>query len=35
MAFYERNLGHKFFLEEALNLIHLSFTLRDPKIVIS
>jgi hypothetical protein len=35
MAFYERKLGHRFFLEEALHLIHLSFVLRDPKIIIS
>jgi hypothetical protein len=35
MVFYERKLGHKFFLEEALHLIHLSFVLRDPKIFTS
>ena len=35
MAFYERKLGHRFFLEEALHLMHLSFTLRDPKILMS
>ena len=29
MAFYERNLGHRFFLEEALHIIHLSFRLHD------
>jgi hypothetical protein len=35
MAFYERKLGHRFFLEEALHIMHLSFTLRDPKILAS
>lgn len=29
MGFYERKLGHRFFLEEALHIMHLSFTLRD------
>jgi hypothetical protein len=35
MVFYERRLGHRFFLEEALHLLHLSFVLRDPKIFVS
>jgi hypothetical protein len=35
LSFYERNLGHKFFLEESLHLIHLSLTLHDPKIMCS
>ena len=35
MVFYERKLGHRFFLEEALHLIHLSFVLKDPKIITS
>ena len=35
MVFYERKLGHRFFMEEALYLIHLSFTLKDPKIFSS
>ena len=35
MVFYERKLGHRFFLEEALHLIHLSFSLKDPKVVTS
>jgi len=35
MVFYERKLGHRFFLEEALHLIHLSFFLKDPKVVTS
>jgi hypothetical protein len=33
MSFYERRLGHKFFLEEALHIMHISFILRDPKII--
>jgi len=35
MNFYERRLGHKFFLEEALHIMHISFVLRDPKIIAS
>lgn len=35
MSFYERRLGHKFFLEEALHIMHISFVLRDPKIIAS
>ena len=35
MTSYERNLGHRFFLEEALHIMHLSFYLRDPKIIAS
>ena len=33
MVFYERRLGHRFFLEEAIHIIHLSFYLKDPKII--
>ena len=33
MVFYERRLGHRFFLEEAIHIIHLSFYLKDPKIL--
>ena len=29
MGSYERRLGHKFFFEEALHIMHLSFILRD------
>ena len=29
MKSYERRLGHKFFFEEALHIMHLSFVLRD------
>lgn len=29
---YERMLGHKFFLEESLHIIHLSFILKDSKL---
>lgn len=35
MSFYERRLGHRFFLEEALHILHLGFILRDPKIIAS
>ena len=35
LAYYERRLGHKFFLEEALHIMHLSFTLKDPKLICS
>lgn len=35
MASYERNLGHRFFMEESLHIMHLSFTLRDPQIFSS
>ena len=35
MAFYERMLGHKFFLEEALHIIHLSFYYKDSKLFSS
>jgi len=35
MKYYEQRLGHKFFLGEALSIIHLSFTLHDPKLLIS
>ena len=33
MTYYERKLGHRFFLEEALHLIHLTLNLHDPKIM--
>lgn len=33
MVYYERKLGHRFFLEEALHLIHLTLNLHDPKIM--
>ena len=29
MKMYERRLGHKFFFEESLHIMHLSFALRD------
>jgi hypothetical protein len=35
MGFYERRLGHRFFLEESLHIMHISFALRDPKIIAS
>ncbi len=33
MSYYERKLGHRFFLEEALHIIHLTLNLHDPKIM--
>ena len=33
LSYYERKLGHRFFLEEALHIIHTGFMLRDAKIV--
>ena len=35
MAYYERRLGHRFFLEEAIHIMHLSFSLKDPKLICS
>jgi len=35
MNFYEKRLGHKFFFEESLHILHLGFTLHDPKLVSS
>lgn len=35
MSYYERRLGHKFFLEEAIHIMHLSFLLKDPKLICS
>ena len=35
MKSYERRLGHKFFFEEALHIMHLSFTLRDSSLFSS
>ena len=35
MSFYERRLGHKFFLEEALHILHIGFVLRDPVLLSS
>ena len=35
MRYYEQRLGHKFFLGEALSIIHLSFIMHDPKLLIS
>jgi hypothetical protein len=33
MAYYERKLGHRFFLEEAIHILHLGFYLRDPSLL--
>lgn len=34
MAYYERKLGHRFFLEEAIHIFHLGFFYRDATILI-
>jgi hypothetical protein len=33
MGFYEKRLGHKFFFEESLHILHLGFTLRDARLI--
>lgn len=33
MAYYERKLGHRFFLEEAVHILHLGFYLRDASVI--
>ena len=33
LSYYERRLGHRFFLEEALHILHIGFTLRDVKLI--
>ena len=35
LFFYERRLGHRFFLEEALHILHMGFALRDTKLLNS
>ena len=35
MSYYERKLGHRFFLEESIHIMHLSFYLKDPVIISS
>ena len=34
LSFYEKRLGHKFFLEESLHILHLSFVLKDPRLLL-
>jgi hypothetical protein len=34
LAYWDRRLGHRFFLEESLHIMHFSFTLRDPRMMI-
>jgi hypothetical protein len=34
LTFYERRLGHKFFLEESIHILHLGFYLRDPSLIL-
>jgi hypothetical protein len=33
LFYYERKLGHRFFLEEALHILHMSFSYRDAKFL--
>jgi hypothetical protein len=35
LTFYEKKLGHKFFLEESLHIIHSSLYLKDSKLLIT
>jgi len=35
MNYYERKLGHRFFLEEAIHIIHLGFFLKDSSLISS
>jgi len=35
LSYYERRLGHRFFLEEALHILHIGFTLKDVKLINS
>jgi hypothetical protein len=35
MGLFERRLGHKFFLEEALHIMHISFFMKDSKLFCS
>ena len=34
-SYYERRLGHRFFLEEALHILHMSFSYQDSKLLSS
>ena len=34
LTFYERRLGHKFFLEESIHILHLGFVLKDPTLIL-
>ena len=35
LSFYEKKLGHKFFLEESRHILHLSFLFKDAKLLFS
>jgi hypothetical protein len=35
LFYYERKLGHRFFLEEALHILHMSFNYHDAKLLSS
>ena len=34
-SYYERRLGHRFFLEESLHILHMGFTYQDSKLISS
>lgn len=34
LSFYEKKLGHKFFLEESIHIIHLGFVLKDATLIL-
>ena len=34
MKSYERSLGHRFFFEESLHILHTGFSLHDPRIIL-
>lgn len=34
-SYYERRLGHRFFLEEALHILHMGFNYQDSKLISS
>jgi hypothetical protein len=35
LSFYERKLGHRFFLEESIHIMHLSYSLKDTKLFLT
>lgn len=34
LTFYEKRLGHKFFLEESIHILHIGFYLKDPSLIL-
>jgi hypothetical protein len=35
LGFYEKKLGHKFFMEESIHILHLSFFFRDTRLLLT